>query len=155
MANAIRCLILTLFLTFLGSLSPLSRGQVDLSESRGQGKDYPYRWVYVSRSLRRNSDVADIKSIAKTASEHGLNGMVLAAGLDRLDRQSPDYFTRLEQVKQICKQSNIEIIPIIFSVGYGGSVLSKDRNLAAGIPVKDALFVVENGQAHLLPEPDV
>jgi hypothetical protein len=155
MANAIRCLILTLFLTFLGSLSSLSRGQADLSESRGQGKDYPYRWVYVSRSLRRNSDVADIKSIVRTASEHGLNGMVLSAGLDRLDQQSQDYFTRLEQVKQICKQSNIEIIPIIFSVGYGGSVLSKDRNLAAGIPVEDALFVVENGQAHLLGDPDV
>ncbi len=155
MANAIRCLILTLFLTFLGSLSPLSRGQVDLSESRGQGKDYPYRWVYVSRSLRRDSDVVDIKSIVKTASEHGLNGMVLAAGLDRLDRQSPDYFSRLEQVKQACRDYNIEIIPIIFSVGYGGSVLSQDRNLAAGIPVEDALFVAENGQANLLPEPAV
>jgi len=99
--------------------------------------------------------VADIKSIVKTASEHGLNGMVLAAGLDRLDRRFPDYFTRLEQVKQICRQSNIEIIPIIFSVGYGGSVLSHDRNLAAGIPVKDALFIVENGQANLLGDPAV
>jgi hypothetical protein len=120
-----------------------------------EAKDYPYRWVYVSRSLRSDKDVTDIKGIVKTASEHGLNGMVLSAGLDRLDRQPPDYFTRLQQVKQICKQFNIEIIPIVFSVGYGGSILSHDRNLAAGIPVNDALFVVENGRARLIPDPPV
>jgi hypothetical protein len=131
--------IFILLLTFLSSLC--------------EGKDYPYRWVYVSRSLHNDGDVADIKSIVKTSSEHGLNGMVLAAGLDRLDRQPPHYFARLEQVKQICAQYNIEIIPIVFSVGYGGSVLSGDRNLAAGIPVKDALFVVESGKAHLVPDP--
>lgn len=120
-----------------------------------EAKDYPYRWVYVSRSLRSDKDVTNIKSIVKTASEHGLNGMVLAAGLDRLDRQPPDYFARLQQVKQICKQFNIEIVPIVFSVGYGGSILSHDRNLAAGIPVNDALFVVENGRARLIPDPPV
>jgi len=133
--------IFILLLTFLGSLC--------------EGKDYSYRWVYVSRSLHSDSDVTDIKSIVKTASEHGLNGMVLAAGLDRLDHQPPHYFARLEHVKQICKDYNIEIIPIVFSVGYGGSVLSGDRNLAAGIPVKDALFVVENRKARFVPDPHV
>jgi hypothetical protein len=112
---------------------------------------YPYRWVYVSRTLSRDSDVADIKAIAKTASESGLNGMVLAAGLDRFDNQRPDYFARLEQVKQICKQNNIEIIPIIFSAGYGGAVLAVNKNLAAGLPVEDALFSVENGSANFVP----
>ncbi len=115
-------------------------------------KDYPYRWVYVSRSLRSDKDVADVKGIAETASGHGLNGMVLSAGLDRLDKQPGDYFARLEQVKRICKDNKIEIIPIIFSAGYGGSVLSYDRNLAAGIPVKDAVFLVEGARAHLVRE---
>lgn len=112
---------------------------------------YPYRWVYVSKTLARDSDVADIKAIAQAASESGLNGMVLAAGLDRLDNQRPEYFTRLEQVKQICKQNNIEIIPTIFSVGYGGAVLAENKNLAAGLLVEDALFVVENGAANFAP----
>ncbi|HIJ51699.1 MAG TPA: hypothetical protein HPP66_00915 [Planctomycetes bacterium] len=141
MVNVMRCLTLTLFLTLLCSLC--------------QGKDYPNRWVYVSRSLNRDSDVVDIKSIVRTASEHGLNGMVLAAGLDRLDRRPRHYFERLSEVAQICRQSNIEIIPIVFSVGYGGSILAQDRNLSAGILVKDALFVVESGQAHLVPDPAV
>lgn len=123
----------------------------------GQGRkapgtgEYPYRWVYVSRSLNRDSDVVDIKNIVKTASESGLNGMVLSAGLDRLNGRSPAYFQRLKQVSQLCKQQNLEIIPIIFSVGYGGSILAEDRNLAAGLPVKDALFVVQDNQARFVP----
>jgi hypothetical protein len=120
-----------------------------------RAKDYPYRWVYVSRSLRADRDVADIEGIVKTASKHGLNGMLLAAGLDRLDKQPGDYFTRLEQVKRICKDNNVEIIPLIFSAGYGGSILSYDKNLAAGIPVIDALFVVENGKARPVADPFV
>jgi len=119
------------------------------------GKVYPNRWVYVSRGLHKDSDVADIRDIARTASEHGLNGMVLAAGLDRLDLQPPEFFARLEQVKAICARHKIEIIPILFSAGYGGSVLAHDRNLAAGIPVRDALFVARGGQARHAPDPPV
>jgi hypothetical protein len=121
-----------------------------LLSSLCQGKVLPYRWVYVSRSLQRDSDVVDIKRIVETASGSGLNGMVLAAGLDRLDRRSDDYFARLKQVTRICRQHNIEIIPIIFSVGYGGSVLAHDKNLAAAMLVEDALFVVDNGKARFV-----
>jgi hypothetical protein len=117
-----------------------------------QGKSYPYRWVYVSRSLHQDSDVVDIENIVKTASESGLNGMVLSAGLDRLDLQSSDYFARLDQVKDICRRNNIEIIPIVFSIGYGGSLLVQNKNLAAGIPVRKALFVVDGSQAHFVPD---
>jgi len=139
--KTVKCLALILFVALLSSLC--------------EAKDYPYRWVYVSRSLRSDSDVADVKSIVKTASEHGLNGMVLAAGLDRLDLQRPDYLARLEHVRQICRERNVEIIPIVFSAGYGGSILAHDKNLAAGIPVKDALFIVENDEAHLVTDPPV
>lgn len=117
-----------------------------------QGEVLPHRWVYVSRSLNSDGDIVDIKSITRTAAESGLNGMVLAAGLDRLDRQSQSYFARLEQVRRICKQNNIEIIPIILSVGYGGSIFAHDKNLAAGLPVTDALYVVENGRANFVPD---
>jgi len=116
---------------------------------------YPLRWVYVSRGLSRDQDVEDIRAIVRTASEHGLNGMVLAAGLDRLDLQPAAYFDRLRRVQSICAEHAIEIIPIIFSVGYGGSITSRNRNLAAGIPVKDALFVVAGGEARLVADPPV
>ncbi len=118
-------------------------------------ESYPYRWVYVSRGLRSDQDAEDVRNIVRTAAAHGLNGMVLSAGLDRLDLQPGDYFKRLDAVKAVCKERGVEIIPIIFSAGYGGSVLAHDRNLAAGIPVTDALFVVKGGEARLVGDPPV
>jgi len=115
-------------------------------------KTYPHRWVFVSRSLRADQDVTDIERIVQTAAAHGLNGMVLSAGLDRLDRQPSEYLGRLTRVKDICKRHGVEIVPNIFSVGYGGSVLAYDRNLAAGIPVHDAPFLVEGNRARLDPD---
>jgi len=106
-------------------------------------KTYPHRWVFVSRLLRTDQDVADVERIVKTASAHGLNGMVLSAGLDWLDRQPAENLDRLASVRDICRQHGVEIVPNIFSVGYGGSVLAYDRNLAAGIPARDVPFLVE------------
>jgi hypothetical protein len=120
-----------------------------------QAKEYSYRWFWVSPAggLPDDKSVEQIRRLVKTAAEHGLNGMVLSAGLDRLDTQRADYLERLEQLRQICKENDIEIIPNVFSVGYGGAILAYDKNLAAGIPVEDALYVVQNGIAHLLPDP--
>ena len=120
-----------------------------------QARDYPLRWVYVSRSLAKDSDVQDIRKIALTASQHGLNGILLAAGLDNARRKNLDYEARLVQVKKICQDHNLEIIPLIFSIGYGSAILSYDRNLAEGLPVRDALFVARNGVAQFQPDPAV
>ena len=111
--------------------------------------EYPCRWVYVSRGLHKNQDVEDIRAIVNTVAQHGLNGMVLAAGLDRLDRQPARYLERLESVKRLCADRHIEIIPIVFSAGYGGSVLAYDRNLAEGLLVQDAPFVAQGAEARL------
>jgi hypothetical protein len=120
-----------------------------------QPKAYPYRWVFVIRSLRSDRDVDEIREIAKTAAEHGLNGMVLSSGLDRLELQPPEYVGRVKKVKAILDEYHLELIPQIFSAGYGSGVLAFDKNLAEGIPVRNALFVVEGGEARLRPDPEV
>ncbi len=62
------------------------------ANATADSKVYPNRWVYVSRGLHKHSDVAEIRDIVRTAAEHGLNGMVLATGWDRLDLQPPHFF---------------------------------------------------------------
>ncbi len=126
-----------------------------LASSALLAEPLPWRWVYVSRNLTRDQDVTDIEAIVNTAADHGLNGMVLTGAFDSLDLRDEAYFARLEQVKAICAPRNIEIIPILFSAGYGGGVLGHNRNLAAGLPVKDALFEVQGGEARLVPDPPV
>lgn len=109
-------------------------------------KIYPDRWVYVSRSFDSDRDVDDIRNIARTASEHGLTGIVLS-GMDRISLGTPAYFDRLTQVKKIADSDHLEIIPSGFGTGYGGAILSHDKNLAEGMAVKGALFVAGQTEA--------
>lgn len=116
---------------------------------------YAERWVYVSRNLTQDQHVEDIRQIVATAVAHGLNGLVWSGGADSLSRWDARRMARLEQVKQICDEANIEIIPMGFSAGYGGSVLGHNPNLAAALPVRDALYVVEGSMARLVADPPV
>ncbi len=115
-----------------------------------QAAPYTNRWVWIfGWGLGRDSDVAEISRVLTTAGQHGFNGAVLSSGLDTLCQQSPDYFRRLAQVQAACETNHLELIPAIFSVGYGGGLLAHDRNLAEGLPVVDAPFVARGGEARL------
>ena len=116
---------------------------------------YPNRWVYFSRNLGADNDVEDFRAIAQTAASHGLNGIMLATSFDNFDRQNDNFRGRLSQIKQIAAGAPIELIPAFFNAGYAGGLLSHNRNLAEGIPVKGALFTVQDGMARLTPDPDV
>ncbi len=118
-----------------------------------QQKTYPERWFYLSTGLRSDQDVEKVRAMVKTASEHGLNGMVLSAGLDRLDLQPPEFMRRLQEVRRICAEHRVGIIPSFLSAAYGSSVLAHNKNLAAGLPVKDALFVATGAEARLVADP--
>src|SRR2546428_4269570 len=97
-------------------------------------KVFPHRWVYISRRLRSDQDLDDIRRIARTASENGLNGVLLAAGLDSIDLQPPDYMTRLEKVKAIFREYHLEMIPNIFSAGHGGGIPAHHHKPFQGPP---------------------
>jgi hypothetical protein len=109
-------------------------------------KIYPNRWVYVSRSFQTDKHVEEVREIAQTASEHGLTAIVLS-GLDRISLGSPEYLERLRKVKAIADRFHLEIVPAGFNTGYGGAILDHNKNLAEGMLVKDALFVVRDGVA--------
>ena len=113
---------------------------------------FPHRWVRISSQLRTDDDVEKIRRLARTASENGLTGALMAIGLDSIDLKGPDYLARLESVKDILKQNRLEMIPNIFSGGYGGAILAHDRNLAEGFEVRDLLYTARDGQATLVPE---
>ncbi len=111
-----------------------------------QGYADRFVWVF-GWGLGKDSDVAEIGRVLDTAGQNGFNGAVVSFGLDTLCKQRPEYFHRLQQVQEHCAQARLELIPAVFSIGYGGGVLSHDRNLAEGLPVEDAPFAVHAGQA--------
>jgi len=117
--------------------------------------DDRFVWVF-GWNLSRDTDVTEVTNLLSTAARHGCNGAVVSFGMDTLCKRPPEYFQRLGEVQKACQQLQLEMIPAVFSVGYGGGALAHDRNLAEGLPVVDAPFVVaSNGVASLEQDPSV
>lgn len=119
----------------------------------GAAAVYPDRFVWVfGWGLGKDSDVAEISKVLATAGDAGLNGAVVSFGLDSLCQRDAAYFRRLEVIQRVCQSNRLELIPSVFSVGYGGGILSHNPNLAEGLPVVNAPFLVTGKEAHFLPD---
>ena len=115
---------------------------------------FPDRFVWIfGWGLGKDTDVTEISRVLETAGQHGLNGAVVSFGLDSLCKHDDAYFRRLEAVRQACDSNHLELIPSVFSIGYGGGILSHDKNLAEGLPVCDAPFRVQGAEARFVPDP--
>lgn len=116
---------------------------------------YSNHWIYVSKNLNNPKEFSELIHLIKQASKYKYNGIVLDAGLDRLCFQPPAYFRRLQRMKFLADSLHIEIIPMIFSIGYASSLIAHNPNLAEGLPVKNAPFVISKGWARPVPDTDV
>lgn len=108
-------------------------------------------WVF-GWNLERDADVAEVAAVLQTAGRHGFNGAVVSLGLDTLCRRSPAFFERLAAVQQVCKTNGLELIPAVFSIGYGGGFLAHNPHLAEGLPVSNAVFEVRGSEARYVPD---
>lgn len=124
-----------------------------LGQARSLGAArYPDRFVWVfGWNLNRDSDVSAIDSILETAAKHGIDGAVLSAGLDDITDRPPAFFRRLQHVEDTCQRLHLELIPSMFSIG-SGSALHFNPNLAEGLSVRDAPFVVHGNEARFVPD---
>ena len=80
------------------------------------------RWFFYSRNLQSDRDVEDFRELARIASTHGLNGVMLSANFDNLDRQGEAYRRRLAEIRQVAAENAIEIVPLFYSAGYAGGI---------------------------------
>lgn len=128
-------------------------------------------WVYVQRNLLVDENVQWLIGIMERASKAGYNGVILADFKFNILNKVPNrYFGNVKAAKEAAGRLGMEIIPAIFSIGYSEGLLAHNPNLAEGLPVKEAPFLVEgreiqlqtyppilvkSGEARLLPDPSV
>ena len=107
------------------------------------------RWFYASRSLESAQDIEELFPLVETASRVGLNGMLLSCVVENYADWSPKRKERLQTLRRHCDSHGIEIIPIIWSIGYG-TMLGKNPNLCEGMPVSDVPYLVKGKEATVM-----
>jgi hypothetical protein len=106
------------------------------------------RWVYLQKNLQVTEEIPKVVALIERAAAAGYNGVVLADYKLNILGQVPDhYFRNIAKVKAAAERLNVELIPCVASFGYSDGILAHDVNLAEGLPVKDAPFVVKDGVA--------
>jgi len=122
-------------------------------------KSPPDLWLYSPINLQVDENVGKIRELWGRAAKAGYTKILFAdskmAKLGDLGGAEKRYFRNTEQVKKIAEELKLEVVPALFHIGYSNSMLWHDPNLAEGLPVKDALFVVKGGEARLEPDPAV
>ena len=116
-------------------------------------------WLYYPTNLQANESLGKIEQVWRRAAAAGYTHVLLAdsklARLGNLQGMERQYFGNLEKVKKLAAELKLEVVPAVFHVGYSNSMLWHDPNLAEGLPVKDAPFVVRNGAATAVTDPPV
>ena len=113
-------------------------------------------WLYYPTNLSVDKNIDQLDEIWTRAAKAGYTHVLLAdSKFNRLGDLPKHYFESAERAKQVARRLNLTIVPAVFPVGYSNDLLFNDPNLAEGLPVKDSLFVVQGGEARLVPDPAV
>ncbi len=109
------------------------------------------RWFYASFGVGSDAQADELISLIERGSKVGLNGMLWAIGWESCENWSSETRARFERIKNAADENDVEIIPILWSVGYG-TMLGKNSNLAEGLPVKDLPMIARDGKITFAPE---
>lgn len=128
----------------------IAAGAVVLAAGTAVAGGWRDRWVFTGRAIVDDADVDFVTNTVAEAAECGFNGIMLA-GMDNVGRWPAWRRSRLESVRKFCESRGVEIVPMIWSIGYG-TMLDRDVNLAEGIEVASVPYVRRGSKAVFSPE---
>jgi len=110
------------------------------------------KFLFYQDSLDTSAGVDKFISTAEAAKKVGYTHILLDDVYLQLAPFMPQsYLDNTARARKAAADIGIVVVPNIFNVGYSWRVLYYDSNLAEGIPVRDARFVVKSGVA--TPDP--
>ena len=114
------------------------------------------RWVYLPANHQVEEEADRVIRLLERAKSAGYDHALLAdSKFSRLGTLPGRYFANLARVKETASRLGIALVPAVFPVGYSNDMLFHDPNLAEGLPVRDARFVVREGKAVIEADPEV
>ena len=120
----------------------------------GMAGEIAERFVYSSCDLCNPERMKRLGELTRTAASCGYTGMVLQGDIPYVFHMGEGPRRELRKYKRLCDELGIEIIPAVWSIGYG-AMLHVDPNLAAGLPCCNIPYVAsaDGTKATYAPEP--
>lgn len=113
-------------------------------------------WFYYPTNLLVNENVDRLEHVFRRAARAGYTHVhITDSKFCRLGEMPQRYFDHVARVRALAEELRLELVPGVFPLGWSNDLLYHDPNLAEGLPVRDALFVVQSGEARLVPDPQV
>lgn len=111
-----------------------------------QAEPYADRWVHGSRKLNTEADVEFYETLVERMGKSGYNGLLISKGIEGAWRMKGSVRDRWMRLKAACDKNGIEIIPLIWSLGYG-TMTCVDPTVIESEPASGFPYVVKNGKA--------
>lgn len=104
-------------------------------------------WLYLSTNLQPDKQVKETLALLERVAAEGYTGVVLTDyKFMRWDDVSGSYVRNCRTIRDACRRLKLELVAGVMPMGYSNSLLSRDPNLAEGLPVRDAPFNVTGGK---------
>ena len=110
----------------------------------------PQRWMYLMTNLINPKSFDDAVALVKRSAKAGYTGIAIYDSKFAKFKFYPDHPAKLAEFRKACDEAKMDFIVGVTPMGYSDELLANDPNLAEGMPVRNAVFVVKDGK--LVPD---
>ena len=105
------------------------------------------KWVFTMTNFANNERKDFTIDLLKKAKKIGYNGMMVSdVKFEKFQLQGQPVKDNIKEFRKACTDEGMKFIACVASFGYSDVMLSNDPNLAEGMPVRDAEFIVKGGK---------
>jgi hypothetical protein len=106
-----------------------------------------HRWLYAPTNLLVDANIDRNLALYQRAAKAGYNGIVLGdSKFMRWDMLPKEYLKNVRRTREACRKLKLDLVACVCPIGYSNDLLSRDPNLAEGLPVVNAPFVAKDGR---------
>lgn len=111
------------------------------------------RWIYLQTNLLPDNAFSNSITLLERIATEGYTGVLLSdSKFMRWDDVPDSYLAHCRAFRDACRRLKLELVAGIMPIGYSNSLLSRNPNLAEGLPVQNAPFIVKNSRLEPVPD---
>jgi hypothetical protein len=111
-------------------------------------------WVMNNYPMKDPAIWPNVSNMVVRAAAAGYNGLLTGNGLENaMNGWNKKSLALYEKLRDLCAKHNIDIIPTVWGLGYGGPVCYWDSEVIEATQMKDLTYVSNGKQLQFEPQP--